>query len=92
MINITDVRVRLFDTDSKIKAAVSITLDSCFVIHELRVIEGKTGLFVIMPGKKAKNGEADGAADEVLNETVTISRAEYENLLRIKAEYERSKK
>lgn len=43
-------------------------------------------------GKKAKSGEADGAADEVLNETVTISRAEYENLLRIKAEYERSKK
>lgn len=56
MINITDVRVRLFDTDSKIKAAASITLDSCFVIHELKVIEGKTGLFVIMPGRKAKNG------------------------------------
>ncbi len=56
MINITDVRVRLFDTDSKIKAAVSITLDSCFVIHELKVIEGKTGLFVIMPGRKAKDG------------------------------------
>ena len=49
MINITDVRVRLFDTNSKIKAAASITLDSCFVIHELKVIEGKTGLFVIMP-------------------------------------------
>ena len=31
------------------KALVSITLDEAFVIHDLRVIEGNSGLFVAMP-------------------------------------------
>ena len=41
--NITDVRIRKVETDNRMKAIASITLDDCFVIHDLRVIpRGRT--------------------------------------------------
>ena len=46
---VTDVRLRKIQTDGRMKALVSITLDEAFVIHDLRVIEGNSGLFVAMP-------------------------------------------
>ena len=45
---VTDVRLRKIQTDGRMKALVSITLDEAFVIHDLRVIEGNSGLFVAM--------------------------------------------
>ncbi|MGT0185676.1 septation regulator SpoVG [Staphylococcus aureus] len=44
-----DLRLRKIQTDGRMKALVSITLDEAFVIHDLRVIEGNSGLFVAMP-------------------------------------------
>lgn len=38
---ITDVRVRRIEKEGKMKAIVSITLDNEFVIHDIKVIEGK---------------------------------------------------
>ena len=54
---VTDVRLRKIQTDGRMKALVSITLDESFVIHDLRVIEGNTGLFVAMPSKRTPDGE-----------------------------------
>lgn len=52
---ITEVKVYLKDSgDSKLKAFVTITLDHVFVVHDLKVIEGKKGLFVAMPSVKMK--------------------------------------
>lgn len=53
----TDVRLRKIQTDGRMKALVSITLDEAFVIHDLRVIEGNSGLFVAMPSKRTPDGE-----------------------------------
>ena len=55
--NITDVRIRKVETDNRMKAIASITLDDCFVIHDLRVIQGDEHLFVAMPSRKNKDGE-----------------------------------
>ena len=52
---VTDVRLRKIQTDGRMKALVSITLD--VVIHDLRVIEGNSGLFVAMPSKRTPDGE-----------------------------------
>jgi stage V sporulation protein G len=52
---ITDVRVFRVDED-KLKAYVTITLDHCFVVRDLKVIHGNTGLFIAMPAKKRKDG------------------------------------
>ena len=54
---VTDVRLRKIQTDGRMKALVSITLDEAFVIHDLRVIEGNSGLIVAMPSKRKPDGE-----------------------------------
>lgn len=53
---VTDVRVRLVSTDSRLKGLASITFDECFVVHDVRIIEGEKGLFIAMPSKKLPNG------------------------------------
>ena len=52
---ITEVRVFPVD-DDKLKAFVSIILDDCFVISDIKIIHGPKGLFVSMPSKKRKDG------------------------------------
>ncbi len=54
--NITDVKVRRIKTDGKMKAVVSITIDDCFVVHDIKIIEGSNGYFVAMPSKKMGDG------------------------------------
>ncbi len=54
---VTDVRVRRLTKEGKMRAIVSITLDDCFAIHDVRVIEGSNGLFVAMPSKRNPNGD-----------------------------------
>lgn len=39
------------------KAIVSVTFDNEFVVHDIKVIEGKNGLFIAMPSRKTPNGE-----------------------------------
>lgn len=52
---ITEVRVRLRDnTDKKLKAYVTITFDQKFVVRDVKVIDGKKGLFVAMPSRKLR--------------------------------------
>ncbi len=52
---ITDIKVFPVDED-KLRAYVTITLDNCFVVRDLKVIQGNGGLFVAMPAKKRKDG------------------------------------
>lgn len=52
---ITDIRVFPVDED-KLKAYVTITLDNCFVVRDLKVISGAEGLFIAMPAKRRKDG------------------------------------
>ena len=55
--NITEIRVRLVKKeDSKLKAVASITIDECFVIHDIKVIQGTEGLFISMPSRKTPEG------------------------------------
>jgi len=72
MLNITDIRVRLVKKeDLKLKAVASITIDNCFVIHEIRVIEANNGLFVAMPSRKTPDGEFKDTAHPIDTETRT---------------------
>jgi stage V sporulation protein G len=52
-LNITEVRVKLMRNRSdRLRAFCSITIDENFVVHDLRVIEGRKGFFVAMPSRK----------------------------------------
>ena len=53
---ITDVKIRKVATEGRMKALASITLDHEFVVHDLRIIEGSSGLFVAMPSKRTPEG------------------------------------
>lgn len=53
---ITDVRIRKIEGQSRLRAVASITIDDAFAVHELRVIEGKSGLFVAMPSRQSNDG------------------------------------
>ena len=51
--DITEVRIKLMDEPGeRLKAFCSITFDDCFVIRDLKIIEGTTGPFVAMPSRK----------------------------------------
>lgn len=54
---ITDIRIRKINLDSKMKAVVSVTFDNALVIHDIKVIEGADKLFIAMPSRKTPEGE-----------------------------------
>jgi len=65
---ITEVKVFPVNED-RLKAYVTITLDNCFVVRDLKIINGNNGLFVAMPSKKRKDGQFKDIAHPLNNET-----------------------
>lgn len=82
--DITQVKVFPVDQE-KLKAYVSIVLDECFLISDLKVIQGPGGLFISMPSKRRKTGEFKDIAHPLNRET----RERMEK--RILAEYEKAR-
>ncbi len=67
---ISDVRVRIVKKDdSKLKAVASVTFDDCFVVHDIKVIEGSEGYFIAMPSRKTNDGEYKDIAHPIKTET-----------------------
>lgn len=53
---ITEVRIFLKDSpNKKLKAYATVTLDNAFVVRNIKVIEGGSGLFIAMPSRKLKS-------------------------------------
>ena len=79
---VTDVRIRRIQTDGKLRAYVSITFDDSFVVHDLRIIDGRKGMFVAMPSKLLPNGNHKDIAHpintEVREQIQTAVLKEYE--------------
>jgi stage V sporulation protein G len=61
----TDIRVRKVVGEGKLKAYVTITFDDCFVVHNIKIIEGKTGVFIAMPSRKTRAGEYKDVAHPI---------------------------
>ncbi|MBN1410600.1 MAG: septation regulator SpoVG [Spirochaetales bacterium] len=80
---ITDVRIKKVEANNKLKAFVSLTFDNCFVVHDLKIIKGKEGMFVAMPNQKTKSGEYKDIAHPITSN--------YRNILQTKIleEYEK---
>ncbi|MFA5114902.1 MAG: septation protein SpoVG family protein [Candidatus Omnitrophota bacterium] len=52
---ITEVKIFLKDSpDKKLKAYATVTFDNAFVVRNIKVIEGASGLFIAMPSRKVK--------------------------------------
>lgn len=52
-----------------VKGIASIILDDCFVVHDLRVVDGDRGFFVAMPSRKLPNGDFKDIAHPLNSET-----------------------
>jgi stage V sporulation protein G len=65
---ITEVKVFPIQ-EEKLKAFVSIVFDQCFMVNDIKIIQGRDGLFISMPSRKKKNGEFKDVAHPLNNET-----------------------
>jgi stage V sporulation protein G len=81
---ITEVKVFPIH-EEKLKAFVSIVFDHCFMVNDIKIIQGREGLFISMPSRKKKNGEFKDVAHPLNNETRRMIEdkvlGEYERIL-----------
>jgi stage V sporulation protein G len=81
---ITDIRIRKIDATGKMKAIVSVTFDDMFVVHDMKIIEGASGLFIAMPSRKTPSGDYKDIAHPINSETRELIQEvilrEYENM------------
>ena len=63
--NVTELRIRKVTAEGKLRAYVTVTFDGCFVVHNVKIIEGKTGLFIAMPSRKTASGEYKDVAHPI---------------------------
>lgn len=73
---ITEVKVFPVN-EEKLKAYITIVLDNCFVVRDLKIISGTAGLFVAMPSKRRK----DGAFKDIAHPLNQSTRAEMEQTI-----------
>ena len=66
--NITQVKVFPVH-EEKLKAFVSVVFDHSFMVNDIKVIQGKDGLFLSMPSRRKKNGEFKDVAHPLNIET-----------------------
>ena len=83
---ITDIRIKKVNSDSKMKAVVSVTFDDAFVVHDIKIIEGQDKLFTAMPSRKTPDNEFKDIAHPI-NSTMSeflenAILSEYDNFLK----------
>ncbi len=72
--------VKVFKTngeDAKMKGYATVTLDDCFVVRNLRIIQGEERLFVAMPSRK----KADGEYEDIVHPTNSETRKMFEEAI-----------
>jgi len=69
-VKITSVKVRKIEKEgSRMKGKASVVLDDCFVVKDIRIIQGEDKLFVAMPSRKNLDGEPRDVAHPINSET-----------------------
>jgi len=67
-VEITKVEIRPMHNEGNLKAFCSVVFDDVFIVHSVKVIQGKEDLFVAMPSREVKNGEFRDTAHPIDNE------------------------
>jgi len=65
--DITAIRVHLMN-EGKLKAFACVTFDNCFVVRNMKVVEGSKGLFLCMPSRKLADGSHKDMAHPITQE------------------------
>ncbi|MDE5754624.1 MAG: septation regulator SpoVG [Oscillospiraceae bacterium] len=53
---ITDIKIRKIMTEGRLRAVVSITIDQLIAVHDIKIVQGDTRMFVAMPSRRDENG------------------------------------
>jgi stage V sporulation protein G len=65
---ITKVEIRPMRNEGNLKAFCSVVFDDVFIVHSVKVIQGKERLFVAMPSREVREGEFRDIAHPINNE------------------------
>jgi len=57
------------ESQDRLKAYATVVFDSCFIVRDLRIIQGNKGLFVAMPSKKGRDGRYSDIAHPLNQQT-----------------------
>ena len=69
---ITEVKVYPVEESGRLKAYATMVFDDCFIVRDLKVIEGDNGLFVSMPSRRKKDGSFKDIVHPLNAETRTL--------------------
>lgn len=69
MIEITEVIIRKITSTNKVKAIVTIVINNCFAINDIKLVESQNGFFIVMPSRKTPNGEFKDIAHPINADT-----------------------
>ena len=64
---ITKIKIHLM-SEERLKAFASVTFDNCFVVRNMKLIQGAKGVFLCMPSHKLSNGTHKDIAHPVTQE------------------------
>jgi len=67
-VEITKVEIRPMRDEGNLKAFCSVVFDGVFIVHSVKIIQGKQDLFVAMPSREVKNGEFRDTVHPIDNE------------------------
>ena len=65
---ITSIKIRKLEKESKMKAVVSVVFDDVFVVHDIKVIETEDKTFIAMPNKRMSDGTYKDVAHPINTE------------------------
>ena len=68
MIEITEVRIKKVET-GRVKGIATITINDCFVVNDINIVNGERGLFIAMPSRRVPSGELKDIAHPINSET-----------------------
>ena len=67
---IGDIRIsEVRNPEGKLKAVASITIDDCFVVHDIKIFEREEGFAIAMPSRKTQDGKYKDIAHPLNTET-----------------------
>jgi stage V sporulation protein G len=76
VVEITKVEIRPMRDEGNLKAFCSVVFDDVFIVHSVKVIQGKEDLFVAMPSREVRSGEYRDTAHPIDNGfRLTLERA-----------------
>jgi len=67
-VEITKVEIRPMRDEGNLKAFCSVVFDDVFIVHSVKVIQGKEDLFVAMPSREVRSGEFRDTAHPIDND------------------------